>query len=143
MYMYTQNPRHTNIVNLTNFELTLAMRSLLSKGLSSVPRTWPKKPSANLSMDLIDTLRVRHTSKYVSKAPHRASTPLKHALTSIQYDFGSLSTARVTASLIRGEKSALSKLVKYIIEDLVICKADKDNLTVIMTTSHVQCLDLA
>ena len=75
----------------------------------------------------------------VGKMPIRASRLLKQAVTSIQYDFSSLSTARVTANLTKVERSPLKKFVKN--ENLVICKADKGDITVIMAT--LQYLDLA
>ena len=88
-------------------------------------------------MDL-DILKERHINKYVGSIPPRASRLLKQSLKSMQYDFGNLSMVEVIANLTKADRTALTKQVKN--EDLVICRADKGDVTVIMTTS--QYLDL-
>ena len=87
----------------------------------------------------LDTLRNRYINKYVGAIPTRASRLLKQMLVSIWYDFGNLSLVRRAPNLSRDERSALKKLVQN--KDLMICKADKGNVTVIMAT--LQYVDLA
>ena len=133
-----QTPKHTNVVNLSKYELTPAMHSLFRKGLSFVPHARPKRSNSDLNTDL-DTMRNKYIDKYVGVIPPRASRLLKSTLTSIRYDFGNLNWSRGPPNLSRKERSALRKLVRN--EDLVICKADKGDVTVIMAT--LQYLDLA
>ena len=136
--MRTHKNVNVNVLNLSNHELSPAMHTLLNKGLSFVPCTWPTRPSTNLSMNL-DTLKEKYIDKYTSRIPPRASRLLKQSLVSIRYEFDNLSTDKVTANLTKAERVALKKLVKN--EDLVICKADKGDVTVVMNT--LQYLNLA
>ena len=131
-------PKCTNVVNMSGVELTPTMRSLLDKGLSFVPSTLANRSNLHLKMDL-DILGQKYIDKYVGTVPPRASRILKNTLTSIKYDLGNSSTSRVPSNLSMGERLALKKLVRN--ENLVICKADKGDITVIMTTA--QYLDMA
>ena len=108
------------------------------KGLSFIPSLCPNKHTVHLNRDL-DTLVMNYVDRYTGRMPPRPARILKCTLSSIVYDFKHIGIDNVPPNLTKEERLALKSLISN--EDVVISKADKGDVTVVMST--FQYLELA